>query len=475
MAKAGDRIVVGPGTYYEATPIVLDKPVEIVARSALLAVPRLGAAGGRLADDAAGAGAGGAGGTGANDVAAITLMERAAACTPDPDVRISAQRGKLFVVDFAATATAAGAALQSGLAVLRGLQLASGSGEHPALSVTCGHALLEDCEVSGGHDCVAVDGADAHCTLRCCTLHGAAHSALSFTSASLGGAELCRIYGSPTGVIISGGANPSLWGCTVTSCGTGVLVRDGGLGTLSRCMIERNSKPGIIIAAKGNPVLRACTIRDGDSNGVFVRDEGKGFFSECAIYGNGLPGVATCNDSCPVLVGCTVHDGRNAGVLIYDNGRGVVVDCQIHNNHMPGIEVRANGNPIISGCEIFNGESNGVYVHNRGRGVFASCRVYENVLPGVAIRTAGNPLVHACAITTGKDNALMVCDKGRGVIVECVLHGYSVRPLEIRDGCTPIIQGCEMHDGKHRHVVDWLQQASPHVTPAVARELGWTD
>jgi len=479
-AAPGDRIVVSGGTFQEQSVIVIDKPIEIIAANCFKGdMSALGVNSNSDPDASKFTGDGDMeddGDYGLSGVGPDANDDRPRAggnalVVGESKIQIQGQKSRLITVDISSSNTNG----LEGCVTIRGLNLISGSDEQAVVAVARGTLRLEKCEVTGGQDCISVHGAFAFCNIYNSTLHGAAHATLSFAASARGMVRNCVMTNSPTGVVVSTSGDPTITDCTVRECGTGVLVRDEGNGIFSQCIIEKNSKPGIIVSGRSNPVLRRCRISDGESNGIFVRDEGRGVFVDCEVSRNGLPAVATCNESYPVLCHCTIHEGQNAGVLIYDNGSGIISKCIIRDNHMPGIEVRAGGHPVVAGCEIFNHESNGVYVHNRGRGVFHGCRIYENVLPGVAIRTAGHPIIHGCSIVTGKDSALMVCDKGKGIILESALKGYSARPLEIRDGCNPIIQFCELHDGKHRHVMEWLQQIPKVIKPVDIEALGWSD
>jgi len=479
-ASPGDRIVVSAGTFQEQNVIIIDKPLEIIAANCFKGdMSALDINSGDVADPDSGKYSGESemeedGDYGLSGVGADADERRGggnALVIGESKIQIQGQKSRLITVDISSSSTNG----LEGCVTIRGLNLISGSDEQAVVAVVRGTLRLEKCEVTGGQDCISVHGAFAFCNIFNSTLHGAAHATLSFAASARGMVRGCVMTNSPTGVVVSTSGDPTITDCSVRECGTGVLVRDEGNGIFSQCIIEKNSKPGIIVSGRSNPVLRRCRISDGESNGIFVRDEGRGVFVDCEVSRNGLPAVATCNESYPVLCHCTIHEGQNAGVLIYDNGSGIISKCIIRDNHMPGIEVRAGGHPVVAGCEIFNHESNGVYVHNRGHGVFHGCRIYENVLPGVAIRTAGHPIIHGCSIVTGKDSALMVCDKGKGIILESALKGYSARPLEIRDGCNPIIQFCELHDGKHRHVMEWLQQIPKVIKPVDIEALGWSE
>lgn len=327
-----------------------------------------------------------------------------------------------------------------------------------AVSISCGSVFMISCAISGGRDGFCVQGRNGSPTLHSCSIQSAERAASVFLDHAQAQLIHCKISSSPTGIIIENESEPSFHNCTVSQCGTGLHARDSARGYFTCCTFEHNTKPGVLVTSKANPVLDRCSIGAGESNGIFVRDDGQGVFIGCDIWGNALPGVATCTGGDPIVSGCTVRDGRNAGILIYDNGRGVISTCMVRQNQMPGIEVRAGGGPVVNTTSIFKGDSNGIYVHNKGCGLFNGCHVYENVLPGVAVRTNGTPVLVGSKLTTGKDNALLVCDRGKGTFIQCELIGYSTRPMEIRDGCTPFMHDCITHDGKHATVLQWLEQ-----------------
>jgi parallel beta-helix repeat protein len=87
-------------------------------------------------------------------------------------------------------------------------------------------------------------------------------------------------------------------------------------------VISGSANAGVQIKQGGNPVVRDCEIRDGQSAGVFVDDDGQGTIKRCVISGNAFAGVQISTGGNPTVRDCKIRDGKSAGVHVHDQGQG---------------------------------------------------------------------------------------------------------------------------------------------------------
>ena len=154
-------------------------------------------------------------------------------------------------------------------------------------------------------------------------------------------------------VAIRNGADPRLRRNQIHDGKTaGVLVRDGGLGTLEDNDITDNALSGVEIRTGGNPTLRRNQIHDGKQGGVYVHDEGLGTLEGNDITGNALSGVEITTGGNPILRSNQIHDGKQDGVYVHDGGLGTLEDNDITGNALSGVEIRTGGNPTLRRNQI---------------------------------------------------------------------------------------------------------------------------
>lgn len=228
-------------------------------------------------------------------------------------------------------------------AIVRNISLRSRAGiGYAAVMIRRGRLLLENCDITSTAEasCIDIHGPDADPIIRGCRIHG--------------------------------------------SQGSGVLISNGGKGTIEHCRIYENGKQGIEVANGGNPTIQNCRIQDQKGCGVWVGENARGVIDDCDIQGSALAGVEIGAGGRPHIKDCRIHDGHQCGVLVVDNGQGIIESCHIHSNAASGVEVRS-GRPSVLQCTI-NGNSHlGVWFHDAGGGDVEGCDLTGNGRGGCLI------------------------------------------------------------------------------------------
>jgi F-box protein 11 len=184
--------------------------------------------------------------------------------------------------------------------------------------------------------------------------------------------EGCNISSqSLTCVAIRDGADPRLRRNTIhDNVEGGVLVYDGGLGTLEDNYITANSLADVQIESGGNPTLRRNQIRGGPGiGGVLIRDSGLGTLEDNDITGSQSAGVEIDGGANPTLHRNQIHDNVECGVYVHDDGLGTLEDNDITANGQVGVEIESGGNPTLRRNRIKRNTHEAVRIHKRGRGV----------------------------------------------------------------------------------------------------------
>jgi len=258
------------------------------------------------------------------------------------------------------------------------LRQAGGKNTWFGVKITQGRLDLEGCDISSQSlACVAIqDGADPR--LRRNKIHDGKQCGVLVSNGGLGTLEDNDITGNAlSGVEIKTGANPTLRRNRIRDNGTGVNSWDSGLGTLEDNDITGNALSGVEIDVKGNPSIRGNQIHDNKQDGVHVHDGGLGRLEANDITGNGYAGVEIRTGGNPTLRGNQIHDNKQNGVNAWDGGLGTLEDNDITGNGYAGVQIRTDANLTVRGNRIHNNDYQAVWIHKKGRGV-----VEDNNLTG---------------------------------------------------------------------------------------------
>jgi len=214
-----------------------------------------------------------------------------------------------------------------------------------------------------------------------------------------------------------------------------VMVRRGRL-LVESCDISSTAEASCIDihGPDADPIIRGCRIHGSQGSGILVSNGGKGTIENCRIYESGKQGIEVANGGNPVIQHCRIFEHRGCGVWIGENARGIVADCDIHTNALAGVEIGAGGRPHVKDCQIHDGLQCGVLVVNNGQGIVENCRIFGNAASGVEVRS-GRPSILHCTITGNAHLGIWVHDAGGGDVENCDLVGNERGGCLIEEGC----------------------------------------
>ena len=217
-------------------------------------------------------------------------------------------------------------------------------------------------------------------------------------------------------VAIRDGADPRLRRNTIRDGkGDGVLVYDGGLGTLEDNDITANGSSGVSIGSGGNPTLRRNTIHANEESGVCVNEGGLGKLEDNDITTHpSYPGVTIESGGNPTLRRNSIHDNEGGGVHVYDGGLGTLEDNDITANGSSGVSIGSGGNPTLRRNTIHDGKTSGVHVYEGGLGTLEDNDITANANPGVSIDSGGNPTLRRNRLNRNTHYAAQIYPNGRG-------------------------------------------------------------
>ncbi len=221
--------------------------------------------------------------------------------------------------------------------------------------------------------------------------------------------------------------------------GGGIVVRDGGLGTIEDNVFFRTATDALRIETRADPLVRNNRIRDSQGRGVVIFSGGKGRLFGNTITGARLAGVEVSTGAAPVLLRNAILEGEDVGILVQQGGKGRFEGNEISGSGSAGIAIQSRADPLFRRNRILKGEGFGVAVFNQGRGVFEDNRITNNKSAGFVIAGQGRPRLVRNVISDNQGFGVWIFDEGRGEIVGNDLRGNTRAGLRVDDSAGAVV------------------------------------
>jgi F-box protein 11 len=148
----------------------------------------------------------------------------------------------------------------------------------------------------------------------------------------------------------------------------GVDIAQGRL-ELEGCDISSKSASCVAIHSGADPRLRRNQIHDNTQDGVLVREGGLGTLEDNNITANKRSGVAIRDGGDPTLRRNQIHDNTQTGVIVFEGGLGTLEDNNITANGSYGVAIDSGGNPTLRRNRINRNAQQAIRVDDGGQGV----------------------------------------------------------------------------------------------------------
>ncbi|MDN3222988.1 right-handed parallel beta-helix repeat-containing protein [Pseudomonas nunensis] len=326
IAKAGDRILIRPGTYREA--IVIDKPLEIIGDGSLGEV----------------------------------VIESKGKAT----VKFQASMGRLSNL------------------VLR----QAGGGKYFCVDILQGRLDVDGCDISSVNLSGVSVRAGATPQLRRNSIHGCGQSGVFLRENSSGTFEDNKIFRNAySNVVVTTGANPTIRRNRIyESKQSGVSIQEEGLGIFEDNEIFANERSAVVVGGGSNPVFRRNRLYESKIVGVRVDSGSFGIFDDNEIFSNGESGVVVSNKAAPQLRGNDVHNNTHSGVQVCFGGEPGFYRNNIRDNKQAGVFLHSDGCGLFERNSVTGNGFNGFLIKGRSKVTLNNNVVTMNGKYGVLIR-----------------------------------------------------------------------------------------
>ncbi len=294
----------------------------------------------------------------------------------------------------------------------------------PAVVVTDGSAIFEDCIISSQSGCGMVLIGEASPILRRCRFSHSA-GALQFSQQAQGTFDKCTFIGLDVrGILLVEQADPTFRDCEIAECRKeGVIIAGGAKGVFLNCTIRDNRTLNTVLVDRADPTFGNCRILNARENGMLIAKDAKGTFEDCEISGNRSFGVTIDERSTPSFSRCRFTDNWKMGVLCDHESSGTFDDCEICQNRSSNVGIVHESKPVFRNCSMSDGRDEGVYIAECGFGTFENCRFERNHTSNIRVLQEGGPKFVDCTIADGEKIGIHVIEFGRASFEGCTIRG----------------------------------------------------
>ncbi|MFD8480388.1 right-handed parallel beta-helix repeat-containing protein [Kitasatospora sp. NPDC059673] len=335
------------------------------------------------------------------------------------------------------------------------------------IDVTGSTAEIRGCEFRGTGDAAISAGDHSAVQVLGSRIDEVHATGLVFDHQARGSVQDTTVSGATVGLYVARGADPTVRDCLFAHCrDSGVIVEDQGRGRLERCRIENAGVHGISVASGGVPAVNDCAVAFGGT-GVNVH-KARGDFTRLRVHDqsesavliqegsvvelaelrlerckNGMHGLGT--GVTVRLVGAVIADVTASGLVLQNTARVTAEHVTVERAGLYGLNCRENSRLTGHDFTVTKAGEAGLLARDsttveidrleisgsRGKALWA-CANSQLMLSGVRVHGAGSDGVRLEADVYG---SLTDCEV-TGCAGEAVVANDRVRMENLRTGAT---------------------------------------
>lgn len=198
---------------------------------------------------------------------------------------------------------------------------------YPAVDIGYGQMLIEGCDVvSNSSVCISIHGPGVAPTIRQCRIHDGSNYGIWLWDNAAGIVEDCEIVGlSGAGIMISGDTMEEARQMAKSILANKPSAIDESLGKSA----GNTHSAGLTVA---RPLVRRCTIHDGQDYAIWVHYKGQGTIEHCRIFDNAMAGVWVDQKSESAIRHCRINRNVWEGIRLTGSSSAIVEDCDLTEN-----------------------------------------------------------------------------------------------------------------------------------------------
>ncbi|MFF0296035.1 right-handed parallel beta-helix repeat-containing protein [Kitasatospora sp. NPDC004614] len=254
------------------------------------------------------------------------------------------------------------------------------------IDVTGSTAEIRGCEFRGTGDTAIAAGDHSAVQILGSRIDEVHATGIVYDHQARGSVQDTTVSGATVGLYIARGAEPKVRDCLFARCrDCGVIVEDQGRGRLERCRIENAGVHGISVASGGVPLVDDCAVAFGGT-GVNVH-KARGEFTRLRV-----------------------HDQSESAVLIQEGSVVELTELRLE-RCQNGVRCTGTGVTVrLVGAVIADVTTSGLLLQNTARLTAEAVTIERAGLYGLNCREDSRLTAHDCTVTKAGEVGLLTLD-----------------------------------------------------------------
>jgi len=327
----------------------------------------------------------------------------------------------------------------AGAGTVRGLHLVAGPGPVPAVLITGGRVVLEDCVAEGGPIEVAGDAAPE---LRRCQVLRARKAGLLLRGESRATVRAGTVSDAEgAGVLLRDSAAPDIADLTISSPhGDAITAGDRASASFAGCQIAVPGGAGLTAGDDSSVVLRGCRIDRASSAAVIAQDRSRVEARDCTIAGPAKSAVVAMGEATLSVSGGTITSPAGNGVYVVGRSRLELDGCTLTGSGHTSVHLAEQAEAELRRCRLAGSSEHGIMVTGGALLRASDTTVERSSLTGVAVEERGDASLDKCVITHAR-TGLALGAVHRVLVTDCAVKDAEQAGVRVGSGGGLVARG----------------------------------
>jgi hypothetical protein len=211
-----------------------------------------------------------------------------------------------------------------------------------------------------------------------------------------------------------------------------------------------NVRAGIGISENSQPIVRGNRCYQNRRAGIGIRTgaETQPIVEDNDCYENEMAGIGNRDNARPIIRGNRCYRNKMAGIGSRDGARALIEGNECYENEMAGIGSRRGAAPVIRGNRCYRNKMAGIGAREKSRPVIEDNECFENVMAGIGVRTGAEPVVRNNRCYRNEMAGIGTEDGAAPIIRDNHCYKNLMAGIGNQSGSRPVIVGNESRENK---------------------------
>ena len=207
----------------------------------------------------------------------------------------------------------------------------------------------------------------------------------------------------------------------------------------NKCYQNRRAGIGIRTGADTQPIVEDNDCYENEMAGIGNRDNARPIIRGNRCYRNKMAGIGSRNGARALIEGNDCYENGMAGIGSRLGAAPVIRGNRCYRNKMAGIGAREKSQPIIEGNECFENAMAGIGVRTGAEPVVRNNRSYRNEMAGIGSRLGARPVIIGNTCFENKMAGIGTQEGAAPIISDNHCYKNLMAGIGVQTGATAII------------------------------------